>query len=297
MRDGESRSLYGFRHDPMEFVRGSRSIQAAMARTFLFKEPKEGDREMLSAAVEKVLEKQNEDGSFGEDDDNRPTTTGAELLWMLRLGAAADHPGVTKTVGCIREQPFSKQGWAGAEGKMSCYSLESFCLLGLTDFEQVLPSTKKYIEDADGWMSPGCGCPWTPAVHLRALWHARQVNPELEGLVEEGLRRILDRMNDAGCIGYNDPWGFLDCAGCVDLPLAKAIVEKQIPMILRGQREDGGWGDHSYVVLRALASHDLLEPLAQAASAAARLEDCGGNTRSRPGPLQPDLGRRKALDP
>ena len=47
----------------------------------------------------------------------------------------------------------------------------------------------------------------------------------------------------------------------IDHPLAKAILEKEVPVLLRAQRGDGGWGDQSLVVFRALRKHGLLDRL------------------------------------
>lgn len=57
------------------------------------------------------------------------------------------------------------------------------------------------------------------------------------------------------------PYGFVDAAGQIDLPEARALIEKQIPMILRGQRPDGGWGNETVMVFRALKRHGFFDTL------------------------------------
>ena len=95
---------------------------------------------------------------------------------------------------------------------------------------------------------------------ISALWAGRDVT-DVEAAMTQGLTWMADNMNAAGCLSYWDPWGMLEMAGQVDHPLARRIVEKQVPMILRAQRSDGGWGEHSFQVFQALARYDLLEQL------------------------------------
>ncbi len=68
-------------------------------------------------------------------------------------------------------------------------------------------------------------------------------------------------MDETGCLAFNDPYGFVDCAAQIDLPVSRDLLIKQLPLILRAQRSDGGWGEKSHKVLGALMKHDLLEPL------------------------------------
>ncbi|MDP6356051.1 MAG: hypothetical protein QF473_13160, partial [Planctomycetota bacterium] len=68
-----------------------------------------------------------------------------------------------------------------------------------------------------------------------------------------------------------DPYGWLECMGHIEHPLAREIVVKMIPMILRAQAPDGSWGgeDHlgygpgsrTFIVFRALHKWGQLEPL------------------------------------
>jgi hypothetical protein len=91
----------------------------------------------------------------------------------------------------------------------------------------------------------------------------RDVDEGVLDVITRGLQGIAPKLNDAGCLDFNDPWGYLDLAGAVDHPLGREIVQKQIPMILRSQGKDGGWGEQSLTVFRALVKYDLLTPLRQ----------------------------------
>ncbi|MBT7303692.1 MAG: hypothetical protein HN849_29450, partial [Victivallales bacterium] len=115
----------------------------------------------------------------------------------------------------------------------------------------------RWIEIEDQWNHPSRLCPWTPAVVLRALWCARRI-AEVVPVVERGLVSIRDNLDAEGRLGYNDPWGFIDCAGVIDHPIAAEIVAKQLPLLSSEQDEDGGWSEHSFVAFRALHLHGYL---------------------------------------
>jgi len=106
-----------------------------------------------------------------------------------------------------------------------------------------------------------CGCPWTPAAQIMQLWDMREHDDRTLGIIVQSLKEIEGKLNAAGSADFNDPWSYLNAAGYVDHPVGKQIVRKQIPMILRAQRSDGGWGKHSLKVLRALKKYGLLEKL------------------------------------
>ncbi len=126
--------------------------------------------------------------------------------------------------------------------------------------EEVRFSLKWFPEHQEMWNDPWEGCPWTPSVFWSALCAGRAIG-HTEDAVNRGLTKVTAGMNAAGCNAYNDPWGFTDAAGQVGSPEARALTVKQIPMILRGQRPDGVWGDHSYAVFRALVRHGLFDDL------------------------------------
>lgn len=68
-------------------------------------------------------------------------------------------------------------------------------------------------------------------------------------------------MDQTGCLGFMDPWSFVACAAHIEHALAREILIKQVPMILRAQEADGGWGEHAYKVFAALRRHGLLDEL------------------------------------
>ncbi|UCC69004.1 MAG: hypothetical protein JSV79_03535 [Armatimonadota bacterium] len=250
---------YGFRYDPMTFVANDDSRQGALVRTFVFQQPHEGDADIIQKWFEEILAEQRGDGSFADTAKD----TGAKLLNLLRIGFPHDRPEVSRAVEAIIQQKR-----AAKETKvdfltgspLAVYPLEALCLLGRTDIPEVKDSLTWYVEHPEEWNDPWKGCPWTPEVFWTALWAGRDLVDTVP-IINQGLQRVMDDMNDAGCSAYNFPYGFVDAAGQIALPAARSLVEKQIPMILRGQRPDGGWGNESFIVFRALKAHGFLDKL------------------------------------
>ena len=73
---------YGFRYDPMHWVDNDGSLKGALVRTQVLRAPKDGDRKLIAAEVEKVLAKQRDDGSSEGDLEK----TAEKLRELLELG-------------------------------------------------------------------------------------------------------------------------------------------------------------------------------------------------------------------
>ena len=259
LADSSRVSAYGFRRDPMEFVRKDGSLQGALVRAFVFETPADDDAAIIRKRIEEILAEQREDGSFGDTSKE----TGEKLLRLLELGFARDSAEVERGVEALLRQKRAGQNadeWVEKEEALSIYALHALCLLGRSDVPEVGFSLKWYVEHPEEWNDPWKGCPWTPEVFWSALWAGREYG-DTAPTIEDGMRRVADSMNAAGCCAYNYPYGFVDAAGQIALPAARCLVEKQVPMILRGQQADGGWGDNSLFVFRALKKHGFLEPL------------------------------------
>jgi hypothetical protein len=252
---------HGFRVDPMKFVEEGEGLPAALVRTQVFKKSKEGDKEIIRSEIDKALAEQNDDGTFGGNSKD----TGAKLLHALKLGMAPDRAEARRAAGAILRQVRADENaneWYEHDGEvLSIYALHALCLLGMKDEPEVPRSLRRLVERQDEWNDPWKGCPWTPEVFWSALWAGRRIVPEVEAAVTDGVGRIAEHMNEVGCSAYNHPWGLTDAAGGIDVPEARALVRKQVALILRGQGPDGGWGDASLPVLRALNAHGFLEPL------------------------------------
>ncbi|UCF18589.1 MAG: hypothetical protein JSU87_11650 [Gemmatimonadota bacterium] len=250
----------GFRYDPISWVDGDSSIAAALVRTAVLGRSRAGDAELLAAEVDAVFADQAEDGSLGDTAKD----TGVALLEVLRLGASPERSEVRLAAEAILHQTRGAKiarEWYEQDGKiLSVHALNALCLLGMTDEPEVARSLRWLTEHPTDWNDPWRGCPWTPAIFWSALWAARD-EVAVEEIIGDGMRRVGSEINAAGCLGYNDPWGFTDAAGNIDLPEAKALVAKQVPLILRSQHPDGGFGEVSRAALTALLRHGLFEPL------------------------------------
>ncbi len=253
-------SGYGFRFDPMVFVENDATLQGALVRTFVFDCPGDEDAILLNAEIEKIFAEQAQDGSLGKTSKE----TGSQLLQALQYGCPHDREEVAQAADAILAQKHAGKNaneWVEKEGAMSIYALHALCLLGRTDVEDVRFSLDWYPNNQKVWNDPWEGCPWTPSVFWSALWAGREAGSLVAAAVNDGLRKVVDGLNEAGCNAYNDPWGFTNAAGQIDSPEAAKLVEAQVPMILRGQRPDGGWGGHSLAVFRALKRHGLFDRL------------------------------------
>ena len=246
---------YGFRHDPLEFVKESDSLQAALVRRLVFRKPLPGDAAVLAKRIDEILAAQNEDGTLSNDPQHRAQFTAERLIDLAELGVDPQRPEVQRAVEAILRRKDEQTADA-----LGIYTVRALCLLGMGDRPEVKVGLQTIIAAENEWNGPDKGCPWTPEVHLKTLWDARRVEDHTD-LIAASLERIAEGLNGAGCLGYKDPWGFVDIAGIVRLPVAQRIVRRELPMILRAQRHDGGWGDHSLVAFRALRAHGLLEPL------------------------------------
>jgi hypothetical protein len=252
---------YGLRHDPTDWIKSDDSLAAARVRTMVYRQPLDGDERKLNAKVDEILAGQRKDGSLGASSK----ATAATLLEALEHGAAHDRPEVQRAAEAVLGQLRAGQNadvWFEPSGKaLSIYAVHVLCLLGRQDEPEVTYTVRWLVEHPEVWNNPWEGCPWTPAVFWSALWAARAYYGEVEATVRDGLRQVTSKMNEAGCCAYNDPWGFTDAAGQIDVPEARALVEKQIPLILRSQHPDGGFGGVSFPAIRALEKHGFLDRL------------------------------------
>jgi len=236
---------YGFRYDPMKWVETNTSVEAAQLRTFVFKKPQPGDAELLKKEIDGIFAKQKEDGSIGKN-------TNGQLAKAIELGCPLDRPEVKRAADFIAKSKLDEHGALGI------YRLRALCMSGPHHAELRDKSLRILAERCKEGIR--IGCPWSPSVHLKTLWAGRNFVDVREGMKTD-LEWIANGMNEVGALSYKDPWGFLDLAATINHPLGKKIALKLIPMLLRVQRPDGGWGNRETRALRALAKYDLLEPL------------------------------------
>jgi hypothetical protein len=248
---------YGFRHDPMDWVNECTSLEAALVRKDVLSQPKPGDEAILQKRIDEILAQQGEDGALSGHPLHAVTQTGKSIREAIELGAAPDDPRIKRAAEYVlRHNGVDEEGEA-----LSLGMAQALRLVGLADESAVRDAARREIARADEWIHPWCGCPWTPVRPLKELWAAREADGGVLDVIARGLHGIAPKLNEAGCLDFNDPWGYLDLAGTVDHPLGREIAVKQIPMVLRSQQKDGGWGEESLTVFRVLVKYDLLTPL------------------------------------
>ncbi len=252
---------YGFRVDPMTWITEGDSVQAAQVRTFLLGRPTDGDEAILQAEIDRLLSDQRDDGCLGDDD-----TTG-KLIRLSRLGCPPDRPEVKAAVDyvCRKEE-------RSADGLLGCYGLYVAEWADYDNTELIARSTRLLASHVMT-MNFNRLCPWGGQVHTRGMWSGR-AHADIAPALDRGMNVLLNDVQEGkGWPGFLDPFGFLDAAAVIDHPLSRQIVIKQIPLILRTQQADGTWSgmkhlgygpdDATYIVLRALIKHGLLEALRQ----------------------------------
>jgi len=252
----------GFRHDPRTWIDRAATLRAAQVRTVLLRRPIDGDAQMLQTEIDGILATQTDAGSLGDN-------TAGRLIRLSRLGCPPDRPEVRQAVTAMCRDDL------GEEGRLGPYEIQAAAwglLEPLSDQHASLLAASvealaRQVMDLDFW----CACPWTGEVHLQGLLSGRQY-ADVAPALDRGFQVMVDALGSGtGFPPYLDPWGFLDCAGRTDHALARQVVLRQVPFILRAQRDDGTWGgpghlgfgpaDHTFLVVRALLRHDLLEEL------------------------------------
>jgi len=242
----QSQQDYGFRHDPMEWVENDASLEAAMARVNVFQQSKEGDIDIVRDAAAELLAKLRQELDLG-DPPARPHDL-IEVAYAMGLEEGAE-------IGRLVLSESKRDD----DGSIGTYDLIALCRAGLAEEPEVQASVEKLAArtlEENPWQT----CPWGAFLKMRALWYGRDVaetGPALDHLINA----LNNPANAIGCVCDKDPKSFIDVGGVVEHPLARTIVERGIPMILRAQGADGGWGRMSFKVLRALHRHGLIETL------------------------------------
>ena len=271
MADTEPR--YGFRYDPMEWVNGSRSLEAAKVRRLVFGREIEGDPELLAQEIDKLLadEKIQEELSEPLDHDSLEHVT-----WWIRvlieLGCDPDHPEVKRGENAVRRALDGPDAQALDPRKIRADPLRTFALLGLNDHPYAKASWRAFRErvaaSVADWRRGNMPWPWGFAFQVGALWTGR----DLDGIEEV----VVDALEWTAANAWRvDAEGFSGMAagGAADLallasgvghPIAGDIARQIIPFILRAQRSNGTWRDElNMIIYLMLHRHGLLEPLRQ----------------------------------
>ena len=259
----KTRFKYGFRHDPVTWAQNDSSLEAAMVRRVVLSTPRPEDQKILDARIEAILSEQQPDGALSDHELHAMLGTGRDKIGeLMTLGASPQHPKIKKAIDYVLSRdgrdPIIEEA-TGEYGMILGVAL-SLHAAGAVDKSTVRSAVQRRIDAADRWIHTADLCPWCPEIQIRSLWETRHLDKRADALITQGLQNIVNAI-DTNTDTYNDPWGYVHVAGVVDHPLGCAIVERMMPMILREQHEDGGWGEHSVKVFRALKRYGFLEIL------------------------------------
>ncbi|MFC1525408.1 hypothetical protein ACFL6X_01200 [Candidatus Latescibacterota bacterium] len=236
----------GFRHDPMAWAHNSHSLESAAVRCHVLQQPGEGDVEQIRGAAADLLAKLRQ-----KVDLHNPPARPHDLIHVacaLGLDEGTD-------IG----QVILRDPQRDDDGSIDAYCLIALCHAGLAREPEVRASIERWAEKVMA-ENPWHTCPWGAFLKMRILWLGRRVVDTAAAL--DHLISVFDgAANEIGSVADKDPWSFLDVAGLVDHPRMAGVVERFVPVILRAQKPDGGWGEDSFKVFRALHRHGLLEPL------------------------------------
>ncbi len=258
---------YGFRYDPMKLIESDDTLQGAKVRVLVLNQPRDGDRELIQAEIDRMIAEQNEDGSFGKEEDE----TSGKICDLLELGYPADKTEMQMAADALvclvqEKKTLSRVLDEGEELPMGITDARALCLIGKTDLPGLHATIRWYADHVDDWINRGC--PWGQSMIMAMLGAGREVE-DVEAGLTQALTWVADSINGAGCLSYFDPWSFVKLAGTVDHPLTRRILEKQLPLILATQNPDGGWAmpewwateQGSFNAFRALNRHGLLDEL------------------------------------
>ena len=247
--DGGKQPQYGFRYDPMLLVESDRGLRGALVRTMVFRRTSPADNRTIHARFKEITDKQNRSGAFPDEQ------TAPSVIMLRRMGMATDSGVLRSAIDHIVRRERRKDGTLGV------LQLQAACLADRRKHRKlIIASLRGMADEGNSLIGLGKVEPGMLVERIKTAWAGLDMTP-VDAFAAKGLAWIADNLSPAGCLDNTDPWAYVDLAGIVDHPLGRKIVENQIPLILRGQRPDGGWGDRTVDVFRALEKYGLLEKL------------------------------------
>ncbi|MHC4561394.1 MAG: M56 family metallopeptidase [Planctomycetota bacterium] len=234
---------YGFRVDPMTWVENAEGLDAALVRREVFDRATEADDALIAAEIERLL-------AEAAADKNREDL--GPLVNALRLGCDPNRPEVKTAAGKYIRKDLDNSG------VLRGGSLALAVMTGWSEGDEPLKSMRAF---ADAPVPPpGRWDPWTHCGALDTLHSGRELIDVRES-VGRWMKVIDDGMDELACWHKMDVWDLLSSISRIDDPRASGIIKRYIPVLLRTQGPDGGWGGKSPQVFRALARHGLLDDL------------------------------------
>ena len=253
---------YGFRHDPIEWLKASRSLAAARVRMVVFNQASDDDERLLQEdgerAIRQIVARQKPDGTFGHS-----ASTGGALVQLLDAGIDRQDPRLAEVA-----ETFVRQFRAGDNGatgessddELSVYGLRGLCMLDRRDIPEVERSLRLIAKREEQWNDPWSGCFQCPPIFWNCLLAGRHIIPDVDvdAVIDKGFRRITAATNAFGACTWKNSNLLLEVAARVDTPFARAYVRTQILPVLRRQSPNGELRDVDFA---ALVAYGLLDQL------------------------------------
>lgn len=247
--------VHGLRYDPMQWVDTDTSLTAAKVRLHVFGRATARDSALFEREVAEILADQKPLGGFeGTDDHGRfQWKTAERLMRLYDLGVDTNRPEVRMAISHMLTEEVQD------DGTIPVWAAEYLCLVGKGDHPLVAPALERAARRVPSEVL-GQLCPWGEEAYLTALGRGAAY-ADIDSILDLGLRYVIGHVGPLGSYTYKCPWGFVALCGKVDHPLTRRLLGKLVPVILRAQHADGGWGKNSLAVHRALRTHNLLDSL------------------------------------
>lgn len=272
MADRQAEVAFGLRHDPLVWASSATGLQPVLIRRVLGMEPLEGDDAAVQDEIDSTLATITPNNTF--DDDHR--WNASAMVRLVELGLSPEHEALQRAGKALLKRVEAAAAPGSGLKEVHIFELAALCVLGMRDEQVVKGLLKKYVTTDDWlrvWSNPNQDCGWTSALWWWSLSVVLDM-PEVRDAVRTSLSAILEETEPYGH-RHHIAFGFLQGLGYVDLPEAKALLERLLPLVIRSQHADGSWssewGTHgtsfgtALDVLRSLHTHSLLEPLRNAA--------------------------------
>jgi hypothetical protein len=225
--------------------------ELALRRTVL-REAAPGDWELGNRLMRELQAAQLEDGSWAGDLDQ----TGACMLAQLDLDVVSNHPSLELAAEWVLDHLEPVLEGALPFTRNQVPALLALLRMGRQHELAVQRVVSQLAFDAAGWLPTADRDDIALAVKLLLADPVARSSP----VVLEALERLIEAAQAAEPTEV-ERCALLDLCGLTELPSARDWVVSQVPFVIDGQREDGGWGEHTAVVVRALCTHGLWEPL------------------------------------
>ena len=241
-----TKQMYGFRYDPLKWAREDDSTEAAMVRLEFLDSASDEDSHAIRKATEVYVRKLREKMDLCD-----PPAMRHDLIQVACRHGLLDSAELGTLILDTAERD--------DQGLYDAYSTIALCSVGFAGEPEVVRSVEKVAQEVMN-DNPWQTCPWGMFLKLRALWLGRDA-VDIHEAFEKQLDVVAGNSNEVGPFYDKDPLSRVDICGIIKHPKTKAILEQSLPMILRGQLPDGGWGRRSFQVFRALYRNGMIDSL------------------------------------